>query len=114
MQQPDRIRLQHMLEAARHAQQFVTAKDRTDLENDLLLQFALVRAIEIVGEAASQVSVESREEVSQLPWRALVGMRNRLIHAYFAIDLDILWVTAVRDIPALIAVLERVLDIPDK
>lgn len=114
MQRPDRIRLRHMLEAARDAQAFVAAKSREDLDTDRMLQFALVRAIEIVGEAASQVSRESREQLPTFPWREVVGMRNRLIHAYFNIDLDILWNTATGDLAMLIHEIERALDAMDE
>lgn len=73
-----------------------------------MLMFALVRAIEVVGEAASKVSDETRLSV-QLPWSAVVGMRNRPIHAYFDIDRDILWATAVQSLPQLGSVLRAAL-----
>lgn len=71
-----------------------------------MLQFALVRAIEIIGEAASKVSRETRAAAGQIPWRAVTGMRNRLIHVYFDIDADILWVAATVEVPALLAELQ--------
>ncbi len=110
MQRPDRLRLQHTLEAAREAQVFVAAKSREDLDADRMLQLALVRAIEIFGEAASQVSAESRSQLNTFPWREVIGMRNRLIHAYFNIDLDILWNTTIGDLPTLIHEIERALE----
>lgn len=67
-----------------------------------MLRFALVRAIEIFGEAASKVSADTQRAHSSIPWKPIVGMRNRLVHAYFDIDTDILWVAAVEEIPALL------------
>jgi uncharacterized protein with HEPN domain len=66
--------------------------------------FALVRAVEIVGEAAAKVTDETRAEVS-LPWAAVVGMRNRLLHTYFDIDRNILWATVEQSLPMLHATL---------
>ncbi len=89
----DRVRLQHLVDALRSAIRFVQGRQRSDLENDQMLLFALTRAIEIAGEAASRVSAETKEAMPNLPWAAIVGMRNRLVHAYFDIDHDILWTT---------------------
>ncbi len=73
-----------------------------------MLLFALVRAVEIVGEAASKVSPGTRTGNTQIPWPAIVAMRNRLIHAYFDIDRDVLWKTATEELPSLLAALRRV------
>jgi uncharacterized protein with HEPN domain len=69
---------------------------------------ALVKAVEIIGEAAYQVSPEARKDFAAIPWDDLVGMRHRLVHAYFDIDLDILWQTVIGDVPPLLHVLEKV------
>jgi uncharacterized protein with HEPN domain len=87
----DAIRLRHMLDAARSAQEFATGRSRGDLATDKMLTFAVVRAIEILGEAASRISAETRLAEPSIPWAEIVAMRNRLIHAYFDVDLDILW-----------------------
>jgi uncharacterized protein with HEPN domain len=71
-----------------------------------MLLFAPVRAVETVGEPASKVSVETRTRWPALPWAQAAGMRNRLVHAYFAIDRDILWNTVVDALPELRAKLE--------
>jgi uncharacterized protein with HEPN domain len=71
----------------------------------------LVRSIEIIGEAASKVSEETRSVTPNLPWRAIIGMRNRLIHAYFDIDADILWVAATVEVPDLLKQLRVLLDV---
>lgn len=85
----DRDRIQHMIEAALQAMAFVRCRERGDLDTDMQLRLALLRALEILGEAASRVSAETREANPQIPWREVVSTRNRLIHAYFDIDLDI-------------------------
>ena len=74
-----------------------------------MLTLALIKAIEIIGEAASQVSQESKMVEGNRPWQNIIGMRHRLIHAYFDINLDVVWNTIVEDLPPLIKELERVL-----
>lgn len=94
-----------MIEAAETVGAFVAARHRADLDTDRMLLFALVRAVEIIGEAASRLSPEARAAAPSVPWVQITGMRNRLIHAYFDIDHDILWRTAVEEIPALLPLL---------
>jgi uncharacterized protein with HEPN domain len=77
-----------------------------------MLLFAVVRAIEILGEAASRISPETQEAAPQVPWRAIVGMRNRLIHGYFETDPAIVWNTATTEIPALLPLLRALAAAP--
>ena len=109
MRKDDRIRLRHMLDAAREAQSFVASRSRSDLDHDRLLLLALVKDVEIIGEAASRVSEETRLEWADIPWQDIVATRHRLIHGYLDIDLDIVWSTVTDDLPPLAAQLERVL-----
>jgi len=102
----DRVRVRHMIDALEAAATFVKGRTRDDLDNDQMLLFALVRAIEIVGEAASKVSAEARANAPEVPWISVVGMRNRLVHAYFDINKDILWTTVTEALPPLRASLE--------
>ena len=74
-----------------------------------MLVFAMVRAIEIIGEAAANVSSECRERYPQIPWADIIGMRNRLVHAYFDVDLDILWNTATTKLEPLIEQLDKII-----
>lgn len=99
MKPDDLIRIRHMIEAARTVARFVEGRRRADLDGDTMLGFAIVRAIEIFGEAASKVSREARTLAPG------VAMRNRLIHAYFDIDRDIVWTAATQEIPALLPTL---------
>lgn len=109
MQKDDRIRLQHMLDAAREALSFVQGRSREDLNRDRLLVLGLVKAIEIIGEAAYQVSEGTRTKLPDIPWEDIIGMRHRLVHAYFDINLDILWRTVQDDLPPLVSALESAL-----
>jgi uncharacterized protein with HEPN domain len=88
---------------------FAQSRERGDLDTDEMLLFALVRAVEIAGEAASQVTAETRALLADLPWSPIVGMRNRLIHAYFDINRDILWTTVTEAAPLLVERLTTVL-----
>ena len=108
MPENDEFRLRHMLDAAREAVSFARHQVRSDLETDRLLALALVKDIEIVGEAATQVSESLRTQTPEIPWQRIVAMRNRLIHAYYSINLDIVWQTVQEDLPPLIAQLERI------
>ncbi|HZF10898.1 MAG TPA: HepT-like ribonuclease domain-containing protein [Thermoanaerobaculia bacterium] len=106
----DRIRLQHMLDAARKAARLAAGRDREDLDaEDDPLADALVRLISVIGEAASKVSSGTCSDLDGIPWPDVVGMRNRLIHAYFDINLDILWATVQDSLPPLVRLLESAL-----
>jgi uncharacterized protein with HEPN domain len=105
----DRVRLQHLVDALNSAIRFVQGRERDDLDTDEMLLFALVRAIEIAGEAASQVTAETRARLPDLPWSSIVGMRNRLVHAYFDINRDILWTTVTEAAPLLAERVKNVL-----
>lgn len=102
MSPDDQWRISHMIEAAEQAPACVAGRNRADLDSDLMLRMALTRAVEIVGEAAAQVSEAGRQEVPDVRWPAIVGMRNRLVHAYFSINANILWDTVQRDLPPLV------------
>ncbi len=91
-----------MLEASSEAAAFAKGQDRTDLDRDRKLVLALVKELEIVGEAASRLSAEGRIRYPDVSWINIIGMRNRLIHAYFDVDLDVLWSTITEDLPPLI------------
>ena len=110
MSESDRIRLLHMLDAAKEALAFTSGRERTHLESNRMLALALIKEVEIIGEAATRVSQELADANPQIPWAKAAGMRNRLIHAYFDIDFDILWETVVTAVPALATELERLLE----
>ena len=105
--------LRHMLEHAREAVTLAHGKGRADLDDDRLLELALVRLLEVVGEAASRVPDEDCAIYPEIPWPQIVGLRNRLIHGYDAVDLDILWQIIEHDLPPLIAALQIILEQED-
>jgi uncharacterized protein with HEPN domain len=103
------VRLRHMLDAGHEIQGFVEGKEREALDTDQLLVRGLSMSISIIGEAASRISDETQQKYPDVPWAQIRGMRNRLIHAYFETDLDILWGTATQAIPQLIEQLEKII-----
>lgn len=109
MLKPDIVRLQHMVDAANEAISFVADKSKTELERDRALALALVKSIEIVGEAASKISRELRSQSPDIPWADIIAMRNRLIHSYFDVNLDIVWQTVREELPPLLTQLEKLL-----
>jgi uncharacterized protein with HEPN domain len=109
MRKDDRVRLQHMLDAANEALTFIQGKVRAELDSDRMLVLSLIRELEIIGEAASKVSAVTRSQNTSIPWQDITGMRNRLIHAYFDVDLDTVWSTVSRDLPTLKAQIEKIL-----
>lgn len=105
----DQNRIQHMIDATRQAVSFVDNRVPADLETDVQLRLAVLHALEILGEAASRVSPQMREAHPDIPWRLAVSMRNRIIHAYFDVDLNIVWTTVTESLPRLAAMLEALL-----
>ena len=109
MRREDSIRFRHMLDAAKEAMSFAKNKTRKNLDNNRMLVLSLVKSIEIIGEAASKVTDETKKEFPEIPWANMIAMRNRLIHAYFDVDLDVLWGTIVDDLPPFIDALEKII-----
>src|SRR5579864_6429536 len=107
MSERDETLLRDMLDMALKAQEFLGQQDQKAVEQNEMLAFALVRAIEVIGEAASRISPETRSGLPQIPWKIIVGMRNKVIHNYRAIDTRIVWQTVVEDLPQLIAELKK-------
>ena len=103
------VRLRHMLDHAREAVAMVRGRTRADLDADRPLNLALVRLLEIVGEAAGRVPEEERALYPRIPWSEIVSLRNRLIHGYNTVDFDILWEIVSQDLPALIQALKEAL-----
>jgi uncharacterized protein with HEPN domain len=103
------VRMRHMLDHAKEAVDLLAGEAKADLSRNRLLELALVRLVEIVGEAANRLSIEDQSRYPSIPWKEIVGMRNRLVHGYDAVDLDVLWDTVRIDLPQLIEELERIL-----
>ncbi len=108
MNEQDETRLHDMLDAARKARSFAEGKRRETLDSDEVLSFALVRALEIVGEAAARVSQETRTRYTGIRWAEIIGMRNKVIHDYLSVDNHIVWDVVAHDLPILIRELESI------
>jgi len=112
MAERDSAYLVDILLAARDAISFAADIDQRRFETSRLHQNAIIRALEVVGEAAGRVSREMRAQTADIPWQAMIGMRHRLIHGYDGVDLAVVWKVVVTDLPALVLALEAL--IPDE
>jgi uncharacterized protein with HEPN domain len=108
MPKDDSVRLRHMLDSAREAVELIHGKSRPDLDTNRVLSLALVPLMEILGEAANRVTIATRQQIPNIPWSQIVSLRNRLIHGYDTINMDILWKILTDDLPALIAQLQKI------
>jgi uncharacterized protein with HEPN domain len=105
----DEVLLRDMLDYARRAVEAVRGRDRSELDSDLTLAAALERFIEVIGEAARKVSPSTRAGAAEIPWKEIIGMRNRLVHGYAAVDHDIVWDVVTADLSEMINALEGLL-----
>ena len=102
--------LRDILENAEKATRFIEGMSGDDFLQDEKTVFAVIRALEIVGEATKNIPVEVREKYPSIPWREMAGMRDKLIHAYFGVKLAVVWRTVTEDIPALIPMIRGVIE----
>ncbi|MHC4541503.1 MAG: HepT-like ribonuclease domain-containing protein [Planctomycetota bacterium] len=109
MFEDDNVRIRHILDAAHEAVSFAEGRRRVDLDADRKLNLSLVRLLEVIGEAARSLSPAFREIHPDLPWKKMVGMRDRLIHGYYDVNLDVVWETVTEDLPPLIAQMEKII-----
>lgn len=101
--------IQDIVEAMINAIEFVKNMDYEDFSEDTKTVYAVIRAIEIMGEAVKNIPVGFREKYPQIPWNEIAGMRNKVIHAYFVVSLERIWETIKRDIPVSKPVFEKIL-----
>lgn len=106
----DRVPIRHALEAAQRAISTTREWQRSDLDLEELPTLGLIRLLEVIGEAANAVSPEMQQAHPEVPWRKMAGLRNRLIHGYFNVNLDIVWDTLRQDLPRLVEQLSRLLE----
>lgn len=104
----DKVRIRHILDAAREAVAFAQGRSRSDLDTDPMLRLALVRLLEVIGEAARGVSTSFPQAHPEIAWREMAGMLDRVIHGYFDVNLDVVWETIVQDLPTLITLMEKI------
>lgn len=108
----DLLRLQHMLDYAREAVALSQGRSRADLDSDRLFNLAMTRLVEVIGESASRLSEETRQSHPRIPWSQVIAVRNRLIHGYDQINLDILWDIIELDLGPLIVELGPIAEAP--
>jgi uncharacterized protein with HEPN domain len=106
----DREWLREILQEIDNVHGFIDGRTRTDFGNDLMLQRSVLHSLIIIGEATSRLSGEFRSRHPNIPWRDISAMRNILVHSYFAVDLDIAWQTASRDLGPLQQLIEQSLE----
>jgi uncharacterized protein with HEPN domain len=111
MENRDLSRLRHMLDSAKAILSFVKGKRRSSLDKERLLLSAVLRELEIIGEAANKISESTKKRFPYFPWKELVGMRNRLIHAYFDVDHDMIWKTIREHLPTLHKQLDQAVEL---
>ena len=102
----DDTRLKHIRDAAREAIRMSEGFERSSLDENRMLELALVKLVEIVCEAAYMISQKRRNQLPMIDFQVIIGMRHRLVHGYFDINLDILWQTIQEDLPALVEQLD--------
>lgn len=107
--QKNSLRLQHIVEAARHIANFINGVSKEEFESDYEKQSAVIRQFEIIGEAASKLTSEFTKQHNEIDWSKVVGMRHKMIHDYFDVDVNIVWTTALDDVPPLKEAVEKVL-----
>ena len=114
MRKDDLVRMRHILDAAREATAFVEGRSRTDSAADRMLNLALVRLLEVIGEAVRGITQESRDAHPEIPWKKMAGMRDRLIHGYYDVDMDVVWETVTVDLSPLIGQLQQLLSTEER
>jgi len=110
---PGRIYLDYvrdMLENAEKAVGFVEGMDFEEFAKDEKTHYAVVRAIEVIGEAIKQIPADFRSDHAEIPWRDIAGTRDKLIHEYFGVNVAVIWKTVMEDLPLLITQLKSILD----
>jgi uncharacterized protein with HEPN domain len=110
MSNDDLVRIKHILDASEESVKFLETRQRRELDTDRMLSLSLVRLLEIIGEAARGVSPQLRKKYPDIPWKQMTGIRDRLIHGYFDVDMEIVWKTVKEDIPPLINQLAELMD----
>jgi uncharacterized protein with HEPN domain len=104
----DQVYLEHILEAITKIERFVTDISKFDFDRNLMIQDAVIRNFEIIGEATKKISKQFTQSHPEIPWQDMAGMRDKLIHDYLDVDLDVVWKTIEVDLPLLKEMLSKI------
>lgn len=109
MERDDSVYLRHILDAISRIEEYLQGVDEEAFHLRHLVQDGVIRQLEIIGEATKRLSNAVRADYTYIPWQDIAGMRDKLIHDYFGVDLEAVWLTAKDDIPVLKAAVSRIL-----
>ena len=110
MKRDDTVYVRHMLDAIQRVGDYVAGMDKRTFSTRVLVQDAVIRQLEVIGEAARHVSPDLRRGYPEIPWDDMTGMRDKLIHGYFGVDIEKVWLTAIEDLPVLRDQLSEIVD----
>ena len=113
MKAEDRIRIQHIIDAAEEALSFLIDIEFQNFSQNRMLILSVIKDIEIIGEAASKITIETKTRYDNIPWKDIISMRNRLIHGYFDVDVKLVWNTAKNNIPPLLNSLTEIIKVEE-
>lgn len=108
--QKDSLKLHHIIDATQHLLDFTNGVSKGDFVVDYEKQSAVIRQLEVIGEAASNLTTRFTQQHREIDWPKVIGMRHKMIHDYFDVDVDIVWTTAVDDVPPLKVAVEKILN----
>ncbi|MFX0001794.1 MAG: DUF86 domain-containing protein [Candidatus Hodarchaeota archaeon] len=113
MTKRDIVYVKHIRDAIELILKYTEELNKSSFSSKKMVQDAVIREIEIIGEASKNISMKYREKFSDIPWKAIVGMRDKLIHGYFNVDIDKVWEVIIKDIPNLRKNIERIIELED-
>jgi uncharacterized protein with HEPN domain len=99
---------EHILKCIKKIRKFVRGIDKNEFSKNELLQDAVIRNFEVIGEASKKISADFKKNYCNVPWKEISGMRDKLIHDYLGVDTDVIWKTIEQDLPALFKEIKKI------